>query len=561
MNIREWVKKKIIGLIGIAKESDAPDADRLVFINNDDKLTIQRIHEYNLWYQGDADELLNFYTHQNTIEYNYEPWYSRNKRNYFWAIGSTESDIKRTHSGMFRDVIDTLVNIIPFPLTRAGVLDLSDTNKDNLVDKHLQAIIKESQIKDIYKQKQLPLTLVEGWGCYKINWDLNISDYPILVYYRAENVDFVYQNDRITGIIFKDYYNNGKKRYMLSETRRTKAERGEDGKIRRNLVIEKELYEVNLQDPDYIKPVEFSAVPELSDVERYVEIGPYNGFLAVPSIFFENTSRCGGYGRSIMTGKISLFDDLDQCLSQAANTVRKSTPIEYFNTEFLERDNNGMPKQPHSYDRKYTLYRGQRSADGSSMSSDPVTVTQPNVDFSKYSDQAVQIQLQIINGIMSPATLGIDIAKKDNAEAQREKEKVTIFTRNAIIDKETDILRGVLNEMLCAYEFMHSGVITVQDYDISIKFNEFADDSFENKLEKLGAAFAQENLSEDMYMQKLYGDTLSPADFKKELDWLKEHHTAPRDDGMLGAEGGGMNIPGGPGADKMAAVLEGGINE
>lgn len=561
MNIRDWVKKKIIGLIGISKESDAPDADRLVFINNDDKLTIQRIHEYNLWYQGDADELLNFYTHQNTIEYNYEPWYSRNKRNYFWAISSSESDIKRTHSGMFRDVIDTLVNIMPFPMTRAGVLDLENTKKKNVVDSNLQKIIKESGIKDIYTQKQLPMTLVEGWGCYKINWDLNISDYPILVYYRAENVDFVYQNDKITGIIFKDYYNNGKKRYMLSETRRIKSERDTAGRIKRNLVIEKELFEVNLQDPDYIKAVDFSAVPELQDVEKYIEIGPYNGFLAMPCIIFENTSKCGGYGRSIMTGKISLFDDLDQCLSQAANAVRKSTPIEYFNTDFLERDNNGMPKQPKAYDRKYTLYRGQRSADGSSTSDAPVTVTQPNVDFHKYSEQAVQIQLQIINGIMSPATLGIDISKKDNAEAQREKEKVTIFTRNAIIDKEMEILRSILNEMLCAYEFMHKGEITVQDYDISIKYNEFADDSFENKLKVLGQAFAQEDISEDMFMQKLYGDTLSPADYKKELDWLKEHHTAPRDEGMLGAAGGGMNVPGGPGADKMAEMLEGRLDE
>lgn len=547
MTVREWIKAKILGLIGVTKENDAPDSDRLVFINNDEKLTLQRIHEYNLWYQGDGDELLNYYTHQNTIEYNYEPWYSRNKRNYFWAISSTESDIKRTHSGQPRNIVDTLVSIMPFPIIRAGALDLEEEG-GSPVDKNLQAILKHAKVKELYKQRQMPLTLVEGWGCYKINWDKDASDYPILVYYRAENVDFIYQNDQMTGIIFKDYYHNGKRRFMLAETRRIESKYDEVlGKAVKNLIIEKQLFESNLQDSDYIKPVDFSAVPELKDVETYIEIGPYDSLFAVPCIFFENTSRTGGYGRSVFTGKIDLFDDLDQCLSQASNSVRKSTPIEYFNSDYLERDRNGMPKQPKAYDRKYSLYRGQKNADGSSTG-DPVQVTQPAINFQQYTDHAVQILMQTVNGILSPATLGIDIAKKDNAEAQREKEKVTIFTRNTIIDSEEPILASLCSQLLCAYEFMHTNRITTREYDISIKYSEFADESFENKLEILGAAFAQENLSEDMYMQKLYGDTLSRADYKKELEWLKEHHTAPRDEGMEGIMGDGANMPGGPGA-------------
>ena len=39
-----------------------------------------------------------------------------------------------------------------------------------------------------------------------------------------------------------------------------------------------------------------------------------------------------------------------------------------------------------------------------------------------------------LQGIISPSTLGIDVKKLDNAEAQREKEKTTLYTRNAIID-------------------------------------------------------------------------------------------------------------------------------
>lgn len=517
--IKDYIKNKIKKLFGLAEEERNPDLDRLTFMNNEEQLTKQRIREYNLWYEGDGDELLNFYTFNNAVEYNYEPFYSRNKRNYFWAISSTESDIKRTHSGQPRNIVDTLVSIMPFPLIGAG--KSIGEGSVNAVEENLKKIIKEGKIKDIYRQEQMPLTLVEGWGCWKINWDKDMSDYPYPVYYRAENVDFIYKSGKMIGVLFRDYYNDLKNtRYMLCETRRIKL--CEDGE--KALVIEKELFRVSGSDDNYIQKVDFSNVPELSDTQSYIEIGPQDMLFAVPCIFYKNTARTGGYGRSIFTGKIDLFDDLDQCLSQSSNSVRKSTPVEYFNSNFLERDRNGLPIQPRAYDRKYSFYKGQVSMDGT-VAGDPVQVTQPDINFQQYSDQAISILMQIMNGILSPATLGIDISKKDNAEAQREKEKITIFTRNTLVAAETEILKSLLSQLLCAYEFMCSGKITVREYDISIKYSEFADESYENKLEKLSAAFNSRNISEEMYMQKLYGDSLSEEERRRELEWLKKNHT------------------------------------
>ena len=532
MNLKEMIKKKIFGMLGLAKVETNPDADdRLTFINDSERLTRTRIKEYNIWYDGDGDELLNFYTGQTVFDYNFEPYYSRNKKNYFWAVSATENGIKRTHSGQPRNVVDTLVAIMKFPHIKAGPVSGSGAN--NTVNEHLQDIISECKLRDIYKKEQMPLTLVEGWGCYRIDWDMDISDYPYPVYYRAENVDFAVRNGRIVGCIFKDWYvGKEKQKYLLIETRRLKydPERRE-----RCLVVEKELFRQSGED--FITKVEFSEVPELKDTNSYVEIGPFDSLFAVPCIFFGNTSKMGGPGRSIFTGKIDLFDDLDQCLSQSANTVRRSTTREYFNSEFLERDEEtGMPKQPKAFDRAYTTYAGGRNMNGEATG-EPVQVTQPSVNFQQYSDQAISILMQIINGIMSPATLGIDISKKDNAEAQREKEKVTIFTRNSILDTEGDILRDLCSQLLCAYEFMHTNAITCKKYEISVKFSDFADDSYESKLEKLGAAFDAENISEEMYMSKLYGNSLTDQEYEKELNWLKEHHTKPRDEGMLGMMG------------------------
>lgn len=540
MTILERMRARIRGVAGSVLKTKRPDDDRTTFINDNEKLGRMKLKEYDVWYDGDGDELLNFYTRENYIGFNYEPFYMRNKKNYFWAISSTEAQIKRTHSGQPRNIVDTLVNIMPFPLISAG----EDTKK-------LQAVVRESGLEQVYKDEQLPLTLVEGWGCWKINWDKDVSDYPSVEYVSAENVDFIYKNGKIIGIVFKNYYTSDKKRYLLLETRsiewkpNSAAAEGSEGE--RVLVITNELYELPMNmaatdDDTPLKKVDLKTVPELESVEERIEIGPFDKLFAVPCVLLGNTSRQWGYGRSIFTGKIDLFDDLDQALSQSSNAVRLSTPIEYIDEEYLERDKNGLPKKPKAYDRKYVMMKGQKNGDGVATGQ-PVQITQPSVEFSRYSDHAVQILLQILNGILSPATLGIDIAKKDNAAAQREKEKVTIFTRNALINGEERILRSLMEQMLMAKEFMDTGAVSVHSYDISVKFNEFADDSFENKLEALGKAYDMEEISTDMYLNKLYGDTLSEEERAAEKEFLESARKA-RTEAYSNADGGGANTQG-----------------
>lgn len=510
--LKEWIRKKALSFLGLSQYDGTPGDDRLTFINDEDHIQNTKIREYNIWYAGDSDELLNFYTRQNTIDYNYEPWYSRNKKAYFWSIASTEEDVKRTHSGQPRNIVDTLVAVIGKPDIQGGPTKIMGRN--NEVNEAIDEIITKNNFWKIYEQQQIPLTLVEGWGCYKINWDKHLMDCPIILYYRAEQVDFIYKSNVLVGVIFKDFYTDGKnKRYLVTETRR--IEKGE-------LYIEKELFRVTGED-DTLTKVEFKDVEQFKDMEGSFVVHDFNSLLAVPCVFYDDTNSKAP-GRSIFTGKIDLFDDLDQCLSQASNTVRRSTTVEYFDTNYLERDpNTGMPIQPKAFDRKYTMFRGSTSADGVSAGNKPVQATQPEVNFQQYSDQAIYILMQILNGIMSPATLGIDISKKDNAEAQREKEKVTIFTRNMIVDTETHILKQLFSQLLCARELMNTKQITHKFYDISINFSEFADDSFENKLTTLGDALNKKTLSPKMFMDKVYGHTLSQSDYDAELDYLEQH--------------------------------------
>lgn len=532
ITIQEYVKKKALGMLGLIETPIDPRVreERLTFVNNINEDIQNKLHEYNVWYTGDAEEILNYYSRAQVLDFNYDPIYSRNKKSYFWSVSATEQDIKRTHSGQPRNIVDTLVNIVGVPKIKVGSGD--DTLKE--IDKKLQKILIDNHFSRLLTQQARPFTFVEGWGAWKINWDRSLSDSPILLYYRANAVDFAYKSGRLVGIIYKDYFQDeNKKDYVLFEIRRL-----ENG----NLYIEKELFRMN-PATDIINAVPLKSLRQLKDIKEKIVITNFKSFLGYPCIIYEDNNN-DTYGRSIFTGKIDMFDDLDQCLSQSANTVRRSTTVEYFDTMYLEKDDKtGMPRMPHSFDRKYVSFKGSRSGDGTNAGNGPITVTQPQLNFEQYSAEATNILLQIISGIMSPATLGIDIAKKDNAEAQREKEKVTIFTRNTVMQEEGETLRRIANDLLCAEEFMRSKEITCTEYDISVQYDEFADASFENKLKTILEGWREGLISDDVAIDYLYGNSWTQDKKKKEVKWIEKNRKSNAqmpegqgDFGELGAE-------------------------
>lgn len=540
---REYVRLKALGILGLVSSNISPLEleNRYTFVNDIGAVKTERLNEYNTWYSGDSDKLKNYFTRANAIDYNTDPLYNENRKSYFWAVSSTERDIKRTHSGAPRNIVDTLVNIMSNPTI---------SHTDENVNKNITKILKANKFNRLLSQQSRPLTLVEGWGAWKINWDKSLSEYPIILYYRANNVDFIYSSNQLVAIIYRDYFEDeNKKKYILYETRRigmyNPNPNDSDSKPVPSLFIEKDLYQFT--NSEIMVPCSLTSLPQLKDVQAQMVIPGFRHFLGYPNVFYNDSSE-EFPGRSIFTGKCDLFDDLDQCLSQSANAVRRSTIHEYFNTLYLETDEEGLPMMPNAFDRKYIQFKGSMGSDGTAAGTQPVQVVQPAINFEQYSAEEKNILLQIINGIMSPATIGIDIAKKDNASDTREKEKLTIFTRNGLLDEERDILEHLISDVLCAYELMNNGVITCRDYEISIQYGEFANSSLESKLETILTGWQGGILSDESAIDLLWGNSLSADKKNKELDFLKEQRESqqqaqqpfgqnPEDQGMFGQLG------------------------
>jgi len=513
MTIFDKIKQRILKYLGVEKLDGNPNSDRFTFINDENTVKRQKVDECRIWYVGDSDELQNYYTNRDLSGNAKEPIYNRNKPNYFWGIAVAEQPVKKVHSGIPRAIVDTLSNAVDMP-------DIS--NEDKEINENIQKIIEVNNFTTKLTQEARPLTLVEGWGGWKVVFDKTLCEYPIIQFYEGKDVEYVVKNGMIIGMIFKDFYKYKNQNYVLMETRRI-----DEG----NSIIEFELF--RLDKSNTVSKVPLNTIPELETLpeEGYIIEG-LKRVLGVPNrYFFDLFDK--EHGRSIFTGKIDIFDDMDQCLSQASQTDRVSTPVEYYPVDVIERGKNGETNLPKVYNRQFV--KSVSFPDGDGNLHGEIKTTQPQLNYEQYISRFKSLIDVAITGILSPASMGIDIAKKDNADAQREKEKITIFTRNNIIAAETKMLKELFNVALMMKEYMDTNQISVKDYDISVKYCEFANPTFESMSSILLPMLTNGGISVEMYVDKLYGDSLSEEEKAQEIAKIKE--SQQKDDLELGDYG------------------------
>ena len=101
MNVIDFLKNKVFRFLKLTKLNGDPNSERLTYISDDEAIRIANIRANMVWYLGDGDELLNWYTNQQTYGWAKNPIYNRNKRQYFWGRSVNEM-VKRIHSGIPR---------------------------------------------------------------------------------------------------------------------------------------------------------------------------------------------------------------------------------------------------------------------------------------------------------------------------------------------------------------------------------------------------------------------------------------------------------------------------
>ena len=147
-----------------------------------------------------------------------------------------------------------------------------------------------------------------------------------------------------------------------------------------------------------------------------------------------------------------------------------------------------------------------------------ISTEQPDFPSESYNNTFITALDLALQGIISPSTLGIDVKKLDNAEAQREKEKATLYTRNNIIDAFTPMLQKLIEVVFKAYYTAH--MKPLEEIDTDVSFGEYANPSFEAVVETLSNPNTP--MSIEAKVDEMWGDSKDKEWKDAEVKRIKE---------------------------------------
>ncbi len=453
-----------------------------------------------IWYRGDGNELEQMYQQAPEYADKYKFWASK---------CSPGMEMRKIHTGLPGLMVRILAAIV--------LADMNDFEFDKDQQAELWAEITEKSKFPKKMEKALKDVLFIGDGAFKITIDTSISEYPILEWYPGDRIEIIRNRDRVSEIIFKTPYKENGMQYVLNE-------RYGYGHIKN------ELYQ-NEQPVD-LKAI--SATQGISDYEFDDQV-----MLAVPLQIYES-AKYEGRGGSIYDGKLDSFDAFDEAWSQWMDALRAGRAKTYIPECLVPHDPvTGQLVKPNPFDNRYFAADG----DMREGQKNEVSTEQPIIPHESYLASYVTALDLCLQGIMSPSTLGIDVKKLDNADAQREKEKATLYTRNAIIEALQETLPDLVSASINAYDILLKQPI--EEVKVDIPFGEYANPSFESQVETVSKGKQGGIMSIEAAVEELYGDSKDEKWKEEEIARLKaEQGIQDIDEPDVRMDAGGFTVGG-----------------
>ncbi|BFH13521.1 hypothetical protein J6TS7_48150 [Paenibacillus dendritiformis] len=432
-----------------------------------------------LWYRGDPSELDQFYK-QTALD-------AVSKSRFWAAVPSADLSIRKIHSGLPAMVAERLSDIV--------VADLDGVELKSQEQTDLWADISDDNDFDELVGESIIETLVTGDGAFKITVDMDVTQFPIIEFYSGERVDYRRTRGRLQEVLFFTDYVHRDKDYRLEETFGR-------GYIRYRLL--------NSEG----KEVPLSTVPETAELADVTYDGDF--IMAVPLAFFRS-KKWKGRGKSIFDSKADSFDALDEVISQWVDAIRAGRVQKYIPEDLIPKNpKDGSLMRPNPFDNQFTKLNSVMVEDSKGQ----ITMVQPQILYEAFVASYASALDMCLQGIISPSTLGIDLKKLDNAEAQREKEKATLYTRNKIIERLNEVIPQLVDTVLKVYDTMRNR--SAGEYQAAVTFGEYASPSFDSVVETVGKAKTYGIMSIEQVVEELYGDTWTDEQKAEEVARLKE---------------------------------------
>ena len=439
-----------------------------------------------IWYRGDASELDQLYKQLGAGD-------TVNAAR-FWAASPPDEKLRKIHSGIPAILVDTLAYLVKSDLDDIdfGKSDAGRDTWETITDTEGGGVDFPAVL-----GKGIVGALKSGDGAFKISVDPEVSDFPIVEFYEADRVDYIQKHGITIGINFWTPYRVGAQIYRLRESYET-------GKISYTL------FKGEMDD----NQVPLETVPELADLAQHSPVEYSGGFrMAIPLKFFEHP-KFPGRGKSIYENKLDNFDALDEVISQWMDALRAGRVKKYIPRELIPTDpNTGMPAPPNDFGSNYIITEPDNHENAQSK----IQTEQPDIKYEAFLSTYTSTLDMCLQGIVSPATLGIDIGKMSSADAQREKKDVTGYTRNTITDVLEKVLPELISSILKTYDVMQKQ--PAGDYEPSVSFGEYGAPSFDARVDVVNKAATANTMSVETQVDELWGS--SKDDEWKEQEVLR----------------------------------------
>ena len=437
---------------------------------------------YDAWAIADA----------NILENTYKQYISANK-NTFWASVPEKNFSKRT-TGLSKVILDSLVNIIAECYNNIII----DDEKNNELWKNIEIDnnffdLLISSIRDV---------LIFGDGAFKLTYDPEFSKYPILDFVPAKKCNIEYEHRQPKKITFfdKQYIDNNGNIYILNEIY-------EKGKITYELTNEQNQI-VNMEN-----------IEELRDLEPVYFSDPY--FLAAIPFKFFDSSKYENHGASIYESKLDILDALDEVFSSYCATIRYSIPKLVMSEDCFSRDEAGNVQINDS------IFSSIFSVMPEDLdNSNRINLYQSALNSEEYGKTISQLIALLCSNIISLSTINIEldnniITSSDSGAAVREREKQTLYTVNKIKNGLYYTLPKLVSTTIRMYYMLINQACEITEKNINIDFSEYANPSFESKIETLKKAVGNYDIiSFEKIVDELYGYTLTDKEKQEEIKKL-----------------------------------------
>ena len=482
MKINERVKKLIKNWL----EIEELGTNNFIMVRDLDNAQVQ-MFKNEIWYRGNPSELQQFY----------EQYDDGVNRTNFWAgIATTGINFRKVHTGLPALIIDKLTDIVVDDMNDIKIMakDSKGESIENIQDTERWNIIaEEHDFKDTILKEAVRESL-NGDCALKMAFDPDVSEFPIIEVVPGKYIEYVYKRGRLQEIKFLFPKNVDGKIYAREE-------------IYSKAGVEYKYYDENGKDIT------------IGNIDQEEGLYPfennYKFLLAIP-LMITKSKRYPGRGKGILEEKEGALDSFDEVWSQWMDALRDGRTKTYIPDDLIPRDpKTGVPLRPNTFDKRFIGTKSNK-AEGAD---NKIQVESPEIKSEQYLETYITALDLCLQGIISPSTLGIDVKKLDNAEAQREKEKTTLYTRGKIIRKLEKLIPSLVELVLKTDDLVKNK--GVKPYEVSVDFGEYANPSFEAQVETVGKAFVDGVMSIETAIEQLYGDTWTEDEKAEEVERLK----------------------------------------